>query len=210
MRSPFSFISSRVRVVMLDMLAPAIQLGDFALPEIAIRQLGVWNHQVRLPHDARSVAYDVEIQGPGAPPLAALPAALRFYLPAPRQQIRRAETRFEQHHLIQIWRLRNRAKGSGFLDLGNGDDAGSRKLVEAGTGVRQMSLTIAHVRAQCHVDPLRRRWRSHGSDRAAWWPLVRGRGWRARDRSAPGPPPPRGSRRRRLPRDSDPRCSRRH
>src|SRR6185436_13212494 len=100
MRSPFSFISSSARVVMLGMRT--IQLGDFALPEIAVRQLGMWNRQIGFPHDARSVAYDVDIQGARSPPLAALPAPLRFYRPALRQQVRRAETRFEQHHLVQI------------------------------------------------------------------------------------------------------------
>src|SRR5206468_11437338 len=60
MRSPFSFISISARVVMLVMFA--FQLGDLATPKLAVRQLGMGNRQVRLPHGLGSVAHDVEIE----------------------------------------------------------------------------------------------------------------------------------------------------
>src|SRR6185503_4339225 len=121
MRSPFSFISSRVRVVMLVMLT--IQLGDFALPEIAVGQLGMWNRQIRFSHDARYIAYDVEIQRARSPALAAFSTPLRLDRPAICQELGRAETRFEQHHLVQIRRLRNRTQRRRLVDSRRRDQA---------------------------------------------------------------------------------------
>src|SRR5258708_38228960 len=68
MRSPFSFISIKSRVVTLDMLT--FQLGDLALPELALGQLGMGNRQVRLSHSLVSVTHDVEVEGPRPPPFA--------------------------------------------------------------------------------------------------------------------------------------------
>src|SRR6266545_7282000 len=110
MRSPFSFISSNVRVVMLDMVP--FQLGDFPPPEIAVLQLRMRNRQVLAPHGLGAEPHDVEIQGPRSPTLAPLSAPLRLDRQAVCPQLRRGERGLEQNHLVQIPRLRNRPKGS--------------------------------------------------------------------------------------------------
>src|SRR5438876_7771225 len=97
MRSPFSFISSNVSVVMLDMFP--FQLGDFPLPEIAVGQLGMGDRQPRLPHGALAVANDVEIEGPRSPPLAAFPAPLRLDRETIRQQLGRAQRQIGRAHV---------------------------------------------------------------------------------------------------------------
>src|SRR2546430_12017319 len=106
MRSPFSFISSNARVVTLDMVS--FQLGDFALPEIAVRKLRMRNRQVRLPHRFVAVPHDIEVERPRSPALASFSAPLRLDPAAVLQKRRRYQRGFEQNHLVQIRRLRNR------------------------------------------------------------------------------------------------------
>src|SRR5258708_33037979 len=107
MRSPFSFISSNVRVVMLGMFP--FQLGDFALPEIAVLELRVRNREVLTPHGPSTEADDIEIERPWSPalplPRAALSPPLRLDRPAFRQQRRGLERGLEENHLVQIRRL---------------------------------------------------------------------------------------------------------
>src|ERR1700704_6142756 len=106
MRSPFSFISSNARVVMLDMFP--FQLGDFPLPEIAVRKLRMRNRQGRLPHCFVAIPHDIEIERPRSPALASFPAPLRLNATAVFQERRRLQGGLEQNHLVQIWGLRNR------------------------------------------------------------------------------------------------------
>src|SRR5258707_2611296 len=108
MGSPFSFISSNARVVTLDMFS--FQLGDFALPEIAVRKLGVRNRQVRLPHRFLAEAHDIEVEGPRSPGLATFATTLGLDRPTVSQELGRLQARFEQNHLVQIRRLRNPAQ----------------------------------------------------------------------------------------------------
>jgi hypothetical protein len=58
------------------------QLGDFALPEIAVWELRMRNRQVRLPHRFVAIPYDIEVERSRSPadipPPPPLPAALRF------------------------------------------------------------------------------------------------------------------------------------
>src|SRR5213076_3473216 len=114
MRSPFSFISSNVRVVMLDMFP--FQLGDLPPPEIAVAKLRMRNRQVLTAHGLGAEAHDVEVEGPRPPALAPLPAPLRLDRPAVCPQLRRGERGLEQNHLVQIGRLRNRPDGRRLLD----------------------------------------------------------------------------------------------
>src|SRR5881396_2653739 len=106
MRSPFSFISIKSRVVTLDMLT--FQLRDLAPPELAIGELRMRNRQVRLSDSLVSVTHDVEVEGPRPPALAPFPASFRLDRQTPREQLRRRQGRLEQHHLIQERRLRHR------------------------------------------------------------------------------------------------------
>src|SRR5712691_976434 len=118
MRSPFSFISSNVRVVMLGMFP--FQLGDFALPEIAVLELRMRNREVLTPHGPGTEADDIEIERPRSPtlpcPSAALSPPLRLDRPAFRQQRLGLERGLEENHLVQIRRLRNRPERRRFLD----------------------------------------------------------------------------------------------
>src|SRR5258706_4956081 len=102
MRSPFSFISSKVRVVMLDMFP--FQLSDFSLPEIAVLELRVRNREVLTPHRLGTEAHDVEVERPRSPPLAPRSAPLRLDRPALRQQLFGRERGLEENHLVQIRR----------------------------------------------------------------------------------------------------------
>src|SRR5258708_24165347 len=104
MRSPFSFISIKSRVVTLDMLT--FQLGDLALPELALGQLGMGNRQVRLSHSLVSVTHDVEVEGPRPPAFAPFPASLPPDVQAPREQLRPRQGRLDQHHLLHKRPLR--------------------------------------------------------------------------------------------------------
>src|SRR5258705_2235412 len=113
MRSPFSFISSKVRVVMLDMFP--FQLGDFPLPEIAVRELRMRNRQVPTPHRLGAEAHDIEVERPRAPPLAPRSAPLRLDRQSVRPELRRRERGLEENHLVQIRRPRNPAEPPGFL-----------------------------------------------------------------------------------------------
>jgi len=146
MRSPFSFISSNARVVTLDMFP--FQLGDFALPEIAVRELRVRNRQVRLSHRHVAVPHDIEVEGPRPPPLAACSAPLGFDAAAVRQERRRLQGGFEQNHLVQIWWLRNGSEGRRLLDLGSRDQPCAGERAEPCARIRQVCRTIAQIGAE--------------------------------------------------------------
>src|SRR3989442_8058678 len=103
MRSPFSFISSNPRVVTLDMFP--FQLGNFAPPEIAVRQLRVRNRQVRLADRLVPIPHDIEVERPRSPALASFSAPLRLDAAAGFPPRRGLPCGFEQNHLVQIRRL---------------------------------------------------------------------------------------------------------
>jgi hypothetical protein len=124
------------------------QLGDFALPEIAVRQLRVRNRQVRLSHRHVAVPHDIEVEGPRPPPLAAFSAPLDFDAAAVLEERGRLQGGFEQHHLIQIWRLRNRSEGCRLLDAGGRNQPGAGKRAELCARIRQMCRAIAQIRAE--------------------------------------------------------------
>ena len=145
MRSPFSYISSRVRVVTLDMFS--FQLGDFTLPEIAVRKLGVRNRQVWLPHHLLAVAHDIEVEGPRSPALATFPSPLRFDAPAMDQERSRRQRSFEQNHLVQVRRLRNRPERLCLFDPRGGDQARTGKRAEPCACIRQVCCAIAQIGA---------------------------------------------------------------
>src|SRR5215510_14663438 len=105
MRSPFSFISRRERVVTLAMAR--LELGDFAPPEVAVGQLRMRNGQMGLLHGTRTISHNIEIQRAWSPPLAALPASLGLDGSALREQRVGAQRGLEQHHLIQVRPLRH-------------------------------------------------------------------------------------------------------
>src|SRR5258707_12476918 len=145
MRSPFSFISSNVRVVTLDMFS--FQLGDFALPEIAVRKLGVRNRQVRLPHRLVAEAYDIEVEGPRSPALATFATTLGLDRPTVSQELGRLQARFEQNHLVQIRRLRNRPARRFLPDLPGSDQARTAEPPNPVAGIRQACCAIGHSSA---------------------------------------------------------------
>jgi len=145
MRSPFSFISSNARVVTLDMFS--FQLGDFALPEIAVRKLGMRNRQVRLPHLLVAEADDIEVEGPRSPALATFATTLGLDRPTVSQELGRLQARFEQNHLVQIRRLRNRPERRCLLDLRGSDQARTGKPAEPFACVRQVCCAIAQIAA---------------------------------------------------------------
>jgi hypothetical protein len=124
------------------------QLGDFALPEIAVRQLRVRNGQVRLSHRHVAVPHDIEVEGPRPPPLAAFSAPLALDAAAVLEERRRLQGGFEQNHLIQIWRLRNRSEGRRLLDSGCRDQPGAGKRAEPCARIRQVCRAIAQIGAE--------------------------------------------------------------
>src|SRR5437899_258840 len=150
MRSPFSFISSRVRVVMLGMVH-RLELGDFAAPEVAVRQLGMRNRQIRLLHGALAVPHDIEVQGARPPALAPLTPSLRLDRATLPQQLVRSESRFDQHHLIQVGILRYRSDGRGLFHLRYRDDARTRQLAETPARVRELRRPVTDVGPQGDV-----------------------------------------------------------
>jgi len=154
MRSPFSFISSNVRVVMLDMFP--FQLGDFSLPEIAVRELRMRNRKVLTPHRLGAEAHDVEVERPRPPAVSplALSSPLRLDRPALREQLLGRERGLEQNHLVQIRRLRNRADRRGFLDLRRRHQPGAGKGCEPHARMGQVRVAVTEIRAEGDKDPL--------------------------------------------------------
>jgi hypothetical protein len=67
-----------------------------------------------------------------------------------RQQLRRLQPRFEQNHLVQIRRLRNRPYGRGFLDPRRGQQTGAWERAQPLARMRQMRRAISHVGAEGH------------------------------------------------------------
>jgi hypothetical protein len=126
------------------------QLGDFAPPEIAVGQLRVRNRQVRLSHRHVAVPHDIEVEGPRSPPRAAFSAPLDFDAATMLEERRRLQGSFEQNHLIQIWRLRNRSEGRRLLDSGSRDQSGAGERAEPCARIRQVRRAIAQVGAEGH------------------------------------------------------------
>src|SRR5881394_972153 len=84
-------------------LPGGVELRQLSQPEIAVRELGVWNRQVRLAHAALAPPHDVQVQRAGTPPQSgvALAAALRFDHLQVAEQRARLERGLEQDHLVQ-------------------------------------------------------------------------------------------------------------
>src|SRR6185437_3767009 len=168
MRSPRSFMA-RSSWVVTGLVSSAIrsrargrsrlELCQLALPEGAVRNLGVRDHELRLAHDAIAEADDVQVQGPRSPanPRPALATALRFDRVQEVEQLGGIEGGLEQDHLVEVSPLRYRPEGGGLLDAGLAEQARARQGREARPRVREMRGAIADVRAQRHVHALRLR-----------------------------------------------------
>src|SRR2546425_12738542 len=100
MRSAFSFILRSVCVV-TGLGASAmghrqrLELGDLPEPEVAMRQLGVRESELRRVHNAVAEPYDVDVQGAGPPPHPPFPAPLGLDGPTLPQQLGRLEPGLE-------------------------------------------------------------------------------------------------------------------
>src|SRR5690242_11146831 len=90
-----------------------VELGQFPLPEVALREAGMRNGQLRLPHGAVAVPDDIQVERAGAPPDTPLSPALGFDSMEVIEQRRRLECRLEQDHLVQVGALRHWPKGGG-------------------------------------------------------------------------------------------------
>jgi hypothetical protein len=64
---------------------------------------------------------------------------------AVRQQLGRLQTRLEEHHLVEIWRLRNWSEGRRLLHARYRDDPRAREGAEAGSRVGEVGRAITDV-----------------------------------------------------------------
>src|SRR3989449_5344329 len=138
MRSPRAFIA-RSSWVVTGFVSSAIgsrarrgsglERPQLALPEWAVRKLGVRDHERRLAHHPMAEADDVQVQGARSPAHArpALATALRFDRVQVREQLGGLEGGLEQDHLIEVGPLRYRPEGCGLLDAGLLEQAGGRR-----------------------------------------------------------------------------------
>src|SRR3989441_10854816 len=137
-----------------------VELRDLAAPEVAVRELGVRNDELRVAQLAVAEAHNVEIESPRSPAYPPLPLPLPASLLLDRAQLAeqfgRRERGLEQHHLVQVWSLRHGSERRRLFDAGGGDDARAGQRGEARPGVREMGLPIPDVRSQRHVYPLAR------------------------------------------------------
>src|SRR4029077_18171037 len=95
-----------------------VELSQFSLPEVALREAGMRNGQLRLPHDAVAVPDDIQVERARTPPDTPFSPALGFDGMEVIEQRRRLECRLEQDHLVQVGALRHRPEGGGLLDAG--------------------------------------------------------------------------------------------
>src|SRR5258708_39598359 len=108
MRSPLAFMATMPSVVTglgaSAMRHQHVELGQLALPEVAMRQLGMRQGQIGLGDYPIAVADDVEIEGAGTPThrRGAVAAACRFDRQEVAEQSRRPQRRLAPRHLIEI------------------------------------------------------------------------------------------------------------
>jgi len=124
-----------------------VQLRHFAAPEVAVGELGVWNHETRLADAAIAVPDDVEVERPWPPAHSGLPfpSALRLDFQAPLQQVGGGEPRVEQDHLVEEGPLLDGTERSRFFDARDREQDGFRKTAQATAGVRQVRRPIPQV-----------------------------------------------------------------
>src|SRR6185295_8759857 len=166
MRSPRCFMA-RSSWVVTGLVSSAIgsrawgrsgfELRQLALPEGAVRKLGVRDHELRIAHDAIAEAHDVQVQGPRSPanPRPALATAFRFDRVQVDEQLGGLEGGLEQGHLVEVGPLWYRAERGGLLDAGLLEQARAWQGREPRPRVREMRGAIPDVRAQRHVHALR-------------------------------------------------------
>src|SRR2546428_2346663 len=126
MRSPRCFMATSSRVVTGYGSSAMVELRQLALPEGAVRKLGVRDQERGLTHHAIAEPHDVQVQGARSPadPRLALAAALRFDRVKVDEQLGGLERGFEQDHLVEVCPLRHRSEGVGLLDTGLVEQAG--------------------------------------------------------------------------------------
>src|SRR5437764_839269 len=162
MRFPCCFICSRSCIVTgLGSSATggrlAVELGDLPQPEVAARQLGMRDRELRFTHGAVAVAYDVQVERARTPPHRPHAAPLRFNRVQLREQLARLERRLEQDHLVQVRPLQHRAERRRLLDRGRAQQPSPGKPGQPGAGVHQVRGAVPHVGPEGHVDLLTRR-----------------------------------------------------
>src|SRR6266516_1783539 len=128
MRSPRCFMATSSMVVTGLGSSAIVELRQLALPEGAVRKLGVRDHEGRLTQHTIAETHDVQVQGPRSPtnPRLALAAALRFDRVEVDEQLGGLERGFEQDHLVEVCPLRHGSEGVRLLDLGLVEQAGAR------------------------------------------------------------------------------------
>src|SRR5688500_4792796 len=77
------------------------ELDELPLPEVAVGKLRVWKGEtLRIYHPVPEL-HDVEVDGPRAPALAALPAEQALDLQQLIEQRLRRHRRLQRHHLVE-------------------------------------------------------------------------------------------------------------
>jgi hypothetical protein len=123
------------------------QLGQLSPPEVAIGQLGMRNDKVGVGYLPGAELDDIEIKSPRTPTLDTTPSLRLLYRLASLEQRSRLQTRLQEHHLIEIWRLLHAAKRESLLDGGRADQLGFRQLRQGGAGSLKVGGTVAEVAA---------------------------------------------------------------
>ena len=110
------------------------------------------NDKVWLAHSPVSETNDIQVQGSGAPTLAALPSLLPLDGLQSLEQLSRFQAGFQQHHLIEVGRLALAPERRGFFYPRSGKQPGVRQGGECRAGSVQVSFAVAQVAAERDVD----------------------------------------------------------
>src|SRR5688572_33203419 len=116
-RRPAAFIAARSRTDRgRGSALIGVQFRQLSPPEVASGQPGMGNDKVAVSNAPGTELDDVEIEGSRPPPLRALAALGALDCLTGLEQDTWLETGFQQHHLVQVWRLLFASERGGLFD----------------------------------------------------------------------------------------------
>ena len=129
-----------------------VQFSDFALPEGAIRDFGMWDGQSLRRHDSIAKLHNIDVQHTRPPSFASHSTPPCFNSKTTLQKLLRRHRGFEENHLVEISVLVDWAEGLRLLHRTHRTNFGARQIGERLARECEVILSHAEIRSERYED----------------------------------------------------------